>query len=376
MQLERNTPWLLTPGPLTTSTATKTAMLSDWGSRDEEFITFNKRIQSRLIDCVGANDSHVCVLMQGSGTFAVEATLGTLIRPGDKALVLINGAYGHRIKKILDILGRQSVVLSTPEDVPAQISELAATLEGDPSISHVIAVHCETTTGILNPIEEISQVTAHHGCKLLIDAMSSFGALPLSAKDIIFDAVIASSNKCLEGVPGIGFTIVRKTTLIESKGNSPSLCLDLYDQWQAMEFNGQWRFTPPTHVIAAFDAALEQLILEGGQPARLKRYANNCRILVEGMTALGFETLLPEHLQAPIIITFKMPSDQNFDFEQFYALLKNKNYVIYPGKLTTAPTFRMGCIGQLSAEQMHGALTAVRQTLIEMNIKNGRPMAA
>jgi 2-aminoethylphosphonate-pyruvate transaminase len=371
-----NIPLLLTPGPLTTSEQTKTAMLRDWGSRDDAFIGINKTIRSVLVDVVNADQSHVCVPLQGSGTFAVEATLGTLIKPQDKALILINGAYGRRIKKILGIMGLNSVVWNTDETLPIDTDMVAEALNADSSISHVIAVHCETTSGILNPIEDIGRTTVEHGRKLIIDAMSSFGALPIDAEHISFDAIIASSNKCLEGVPGIGFAIIRKTSLIASEGNSPSLSLDLFDQWQAMEGNGQWRFTPPTHVIAAFQSTLEQFIAEGGQRGRLKRYSNNCRTLIDGMKALGFETLLPDHLQAPIIVTFKVPSDPNFNFDRFYASLKDKGFAIYPGKLTDAATFRMGCIGQLFPEHMNGAVAAVAETLNEQNISNCAPVAA
>ena len=362
MLARQNDPWLFTPGPLTTSKATKESMLHDWGSRDASFIQTNARVRSRLLGLADATKTHVCVPIQGSGTFAVEATLGTMIRETDKALVLINGAYGKRIAHILEILGRPFDVIETPENVPNDAASLNIRLQNDPTITHIIAVHCETTSGILNPIEEISIVVANSGRKLIIDAMSSFGALPLSVNRIQFEAVIASSNKCLEGVPGLGFALIEKQALDQMKGNSPSLCLDLYDQWKGMEANGQWRFTPPTHVIAGLDSALGQLVNEGGIEGRLQRYQNNCEILINGMRALGFETLLPDNLQAPIIVTFKPPDDPNFEFDAFYNGLKQLGYVIYPGKLTVAESFRIGCIGQVGEEQILGLLKAVKDS--------------
>ncbi|NQW01422.1 MAG: 2-aminoethylphosphonate--pyruvate transaminase [Rhodospirillales bacterium] len=376
MQEDQRDPWLLTPGPLTTSELTKQAMLRDWGSRDATFIETNRRIQRRLLDLADATDSHVCVPVQGSGTFAVEATLGTLIGKTDKALVLINGAYGQRIARILDILGRRFETLESAENIPNDTAALAARLHRQPDITHVIAVHCETTSGILNPIPEIAGIVADAGRKLIIDAMSAFGALPLSASTIAFEAVIASSNKCLEGVPGLGFALIETNALQASRGNSPSLCLDLFDQWQTMKTSGQWRFTPPTHVIAALDAALEQLHQEGGPPARLRRYRNNCRVLVAGMRRLGFETLLPDHLQAPIIVTFRMPRTPEFCFEAFYAGLKHRGFVIYPGKLTVAESFRMGCIGHLGEQQIDGALAAVAATLNKLKVADSDPLPA
>ena len=366
-------PWLLTPGPLTTSVATKEAMLHDWGSRDEEFINTDERVRNRLLDIAEAVETHVCVPIQGSGTFTVEGTIGTLLPREGKALVLINGAYGKRIVRIIDYLGRDCVSLETPEDTPPSVSDLDKALVSDPTITHVLVVHCETTSGILNPIESIANTVASHGRRLLSDAMSAFGAIPLSAKTVPFDAVMASSNKCLEGVPGLGFAIIRREALEAAAGNSHSLSLDLHDQWVNMENTKQWRFTPPTHVIAALDKAIEQFDAEGGVAGRFARYSANCCILTEGMRELGFETLLPDNLQAPIIVTFKMPSDPAFEFSSFYDQVKDRGYVLYPGKLTVAPSFRIGCIGHLGADEIRHALKVVEDVLNNMGVCSGAP---
>ncbi len=369
-------PWLLTPGPLTTTDQTKQAMLHDWGSRDATFIETNARVRRNLLKIANAEATHVCVPVQGSGTFAVEATLGTLIPKDGKALVLINGAYGHRMVKILGYAGRDCTAYETPEDTPPDTAELDRMLATDKAITHVLAVHCETTSGILNPIAEIAEVCEKHGKSLIIDSMSAFGAIDLDAAKVTFDAVMASSNKCLEGVPGMGFAIIRKSVLEGCKGNAHALSLDLYDQWTAMEKNAQWRFTPPTHVIVAFDSAISQFLDAGGVAGRYKRYSENRDILIDGMRKFGFETLLPDNLQAPIIVTFKMPEDPNFDFEVFYERLKNQGYIIYPGKLTVAPSFRIGCIGALGADEIRGALKVIESVLKDMNVQNGRPAAA
>ncbi len=360
-------PWLLTPGPLTTSPTVKQAMLHDYGSRDRTFIDINARIRKRLVDIIAGAESHVCVPLQGSGTFVVEAMLGSFVPRDGKLLILVNGAYGHRMAKICTYLRRDHLIQETAEDVPVDVEQLDRTLASDENISHVAAVHCETTSGILNPIENVADVVARHGRSLLIDAMSAFGAIPLSARDVRFDAVVASSNKCLEGSPGMGFCLAERGALEATRGNSPSLCMDLYDQWRSMEINGQWRFTPPTHAILAFDQALNEFETEGGVAGRGGRYRENCRILVDGMRKLGFKTLLPDELQAPIIITFHMPDDPKFDFNRFYANLSEQGYVIYPGKLTVADSFRIGCIGRLGAEQMHGALAAVARAMAQFD---------
>lgn len=369
-------PWLLTPGPLTTSPTVKAAMQHDLGSRDGDFITLNARVRARLVELAGGTGSHVCVPLQGSGTFVVEAMLGGFVPRDGKVLILVNGAYGRRMAAICRALGRAFEVQETPEDVPVDPAALDAALSADPAIGQIAVVHCETTSGILNPVEAVAEVCAKHGRGLLIDAMSAFGALPLDARRVRFDALAASANKCLEGVPGLGFCIARKAALEATAGNAPSLSLDLHDQWRAMEANGQWRFTPPTHCLLALGAALEEHAAEGGVEGRGKRYAENCRILVEGLRRLGFETLLPDALQAPIIVTVRMPADPRFDFQAFYDRLRAAGYVIYPGKVTVAESFRIGCIGRLGPEQMHGVLGAIERTLAALGVESCAPAGA
>ncbi len=367
---------LLTPGPLTTSHETKAAMLRDWGSRNADFIALNARVRDRLARLAGAEGTHVCVPVQGSGTFAIEATVGTLLPRDGKMLVLVNGAYGHRIARMCEIMARAFTTLETPEDAPNDPAALESALAADGSISHVAAIHCETTSGILNPIERIAAIVAESGRRLIIDAMSAFGAIPLDAAKVPFDALVASSNKCFEGVPGMGFAIVRKDTLEQAAGNAHSLSLDLHHQWTAMEGNGQWRFTPPTHVIAAFDQALDEHEAEGGVEGRGARYRRNCKLLVDGMRALGFATLLPDELQAPIIVTFHTPADASFIFKTFYDHLQDRGYAIYPGKLTVAESFRIGCIGRVFGDDMRGVLGTIEEALGVMGVETCAPAKA
>jgi 2-aminoethylphosphonate-pyruvate transaminase len=351
----------------------KQAMLHDWGSRDAKFLAINTRMRSRLVAMIGGEGAFTCVPMQGSGTFAVEAMIGAFVPPAGKLLVLINGAYGKRIAKICEYYKRATAVLEWAEDQPVDPARVAKTLADDQAITHVAVVHCETTSGVLNPIAEVARVVAAAGRKPLIDAMSAFGAIALSSKDVPFDAVAASSNKCIEGVPGLGFVLARIDALKQCQGNAPSLSLDLYEQWQALEKTGQYRFTPPIHCIVAFDQALTEHEEEGGVAGRGGRYRNNCKVLVDGMRGLGFETLLPDQLQAPIIVTFHMPTDPRFVFQTFYDKLKDRGYVIYPGKLTVADSFRIGCIGRLDESHMKGALAAVRAAMSEMGVASGSP---
>jgi 2-aminoethylphosphonate-pyruvate transaminase len=366
-------PWLLTPGPLTTSMTVKQAMLHDWGSRDAGFVAINTHMRKRLVDLIGGGTDFTTVPMQGSGTFAVEAMLGAFVGPKDKLLILINGAYGKRMAKICEYYKRATAILEWPEDQPIDPAKVRDTLAADKAITHVAIVHCETTSGILNPIAEVSKVVAEAGRKLLIDSMSAFGALPVEVQNVTFDAVAASSNKCIEGVPGLGFVLCRVSALEQTKGNAVSLTLDLFEQWQNLEKTSQYRFTPPIHCIVAFDQALTEHEQEGGVAGRGGRYRNNHKILVDGMRAMGFETLLPDRLQAPIIVTFHMPSDPKFVFEQFYDGLKDRGFVIYPGKLTVADSFRIGCIGRIGETEMKAFLAAAKEVMNGFGVASGRP---
>jgi 2-aminoethylphosphonate-pyruvate transaminase len=368
-------PILLTPGPLTTSLATKTAMLRDWGSWDSNFNAVTGYVRQRLTAIINAEATHVCVPMQGSGTFSVEAAVNTLVARTGHVLVLINGAYGKRLARLTEMLGRKLTPLETAVDVPPTATEVARLLDADASITHVALIHCETSTGILNPLSEIAAVVAKRGRSLIVDAMSSFGAIAIDARTIPFDALISASGKCIEGPPGMGFVFVRRSVLETCAGNSTSLSLDLHDQWTYMERTTQWRYTPPTHVVVALDAALAQFVAQGGQPARLARYTANYDTLMAGMTDLGFRPFLDARSQAPIIVTFHAPADPKYAFKPFYERVREKGFILYPGKLTEVETFRVGCIGAIGPDEMRHAVNAIRDVLREMDIHQIAPEA-
>ncbi len=362
-------PYLLTPGPLTTSYEVKSAMLRDWGSWDAEFRAVTAELRSGLLDLIGDDDLD-CVPMQGSGSFSVEAMLASFVPRDGKVLVLSNGAYGLRIAQTLEYLGRAHTVIDKGDYMPPRGPEVTAALKADADITHVVVVHCETSSGILNPIAEISDAVKAAGRKLLVDSMSAFGAIDVDAQYV---AMVSSANKCIEGVPGFGFIIAKKDELQAAKGRSHSLSLDVHAQWAHMNKTGQWRFTPPTHVVVAFLEALRAHKAEGGVAARGARYARNRDVVVAGLRALGFETLLDNRWLSPIIVTFFCPADPNFDFTVFYDLMKAKGFIIYPGKLTVVESFRIGCIGRMDENVMRLVVTAAKETLIEMNVSAGTP---
>ena len=331
-------------------------------------------MRDQLIEMLGSgNESFDCVPMQGSGSFSVEAMLGSFVPKDGKVLVLSNGAYGQRAAKTLKYLKRDHIVLDKGDYLPPRGKEVAEILATDNDITHVVAVHCETSSGILNPIEEISVATYNAGRKLLIDSMSAFGAILVEPNKIKFEAIVSSANKCIEGVPGFGFILARKSALEAAEGNSHSLCLDLHDQWSHMNKTGQWRYTPPTHVLAAFLVALESHRKEGGVIGRGARYTKNQNALVSGMRSIGFETLLGERWLSPIIVTFFCPADPSFEFTKFYDLMKSKGFIIYPGKLTVVESFRIGCIGQMDDQIMLKVVDAARESLREMGVTDAAP---
>lgn len=369
-------PYLLTPGPLTTAYEVKEAMLRDWGSWDGDFRAMTAELRRQLLDIAGdAKGEFDCVPMQGSGSFSVEAMLGSFVPRDGKVLVLINGAYGKRIAQTLAYLGRNHVTIDKGDYMPPRGPEVAAALDADPAITHVVVVHCETSSGILNPLKEISEVVYASGRKLLVDSMSAFGAVPAGIADFRYEAIVSSANKCIEGVPGFGFVIARRSELEAARGRSHSLSLDVHAQWDYMNKTGQWRFTPPTHVVAAFLEALRLHREEGGVAARGARYARNRDVMVAGMREAGFETLLADRWLSPIIVTFFSPADPAFAFDRFYELMKEKGFIIYPGKLTVVDSFRVGCIGRMDEHVMRRVVEAARSSLTEMGVGNAAPPA-
>jgi 2-aminoethylphosphonate-pyruvate transaminase len=351
---------LFTPGPLTTSASVKQAMTRDLGSRDAEFLAVVRGIREKLLE-LGAcpRSSYECVLMQGSGTFAIESVISSAIPKDGKLLVLVNGAYGRRIAQIARVHAIPVEVVEVPENRKITAA-LAAERLSNGGITHVAVVHCETTTGILNPIEEIGNVVSAAGAAYVVDAMSSFGAIPVDLGVGHVDFLISSANKCIEGVPGFGFVLARRGALEAAKGRARTLSLDLHAQWAGLEGDGQFRFTPPTHVLLAFDQALKELEQEGGVEGRGERYRQNHMMLCSGMRELGFEAYLRPEDQSYIITSFRYPADPAFQFEEFYTRLSDLGFVIYPGKLTRESCFRIGTIGRICPADIGRLLGAIR----------------
>ncbi len=322
-------------------------------------MAMSERVRRRLVALVHAGSTHAAVPIQGAGSFAVEAAIGTLVPRGGKLLVLVNGAYGRRAAAMARRMGRDVAVLEAAEDEAIDPAAVARALAADPAVTDVLLVHLETTSGLLNPLPEVADAVRAAERRLLVDAMSSFGALPIDLRETRCAAVMASANKCLEAVPGVAFVIADLEHLAAMEGNAASTSLDLHAQWRGFEANGQWRFTPPTHVVAALDAALDQLAAEGGVEVRGARYRRHCRLLVEGLARLGFRTYLPPALQGPVIVTVRDPGQAWFSFEALYDALHAQGIALYPGKLTAEPSFRIGCIGAIDEGDIRRTLAAI-----------------
>ncbi|HLS07075.1 MAG TPA: 2-aminoethylphosphonate--pyruvate transaminase [Bacillota bacterium] len=361
-----NNPYLLlTPGPLTTSDGVRLAMMKDWCTWDDDYNNIVQGVRKELVKLASKNrDKYSAVLMQGSGTFVVESMIGTVVPEDGKLFIIANGAYGYRIAEIAKHLQINHVIHDSGEVSAPDLEAIEETLKNDEDITHVAVVHCETTTGRLNPLEKIAPIINKYNKIFFVDAMSSFAGVEMDIDELGIDYIVSSANKCIEGVPGFGFAIVNKEEFAKTEGNARSLSLDLYDQWKTMEEqNGKWRFTSPTHVVRAFAQALEELEEEGGIPARAKRYRDNQKTLSEGMQKLGFKVLLPEEDQSPIITSFHFPESDKFTFEEFYERLKAKGFVIYPGKVTNLDTFRIGNIGQITPDKIKELLKAIEESM-------------
>jgi 2-aminoethylphosphonate-pyruvate transaminase len=368
MPRDPSDPLLLTPGPVSVSRSTKEKMLKDRASGGEEFHQDVNLARDYMVALVNGQGAYTAIPLPGSGTYANEAVIFTLVPPGGKLLIHTNGVYGDRLIEICAHAGIPHAAIRTQPFTPPTAAEFEAAIIADPAITHVMVIHCETSTGVVNPIEEIAKVCRRHAKGLFIDAVASFGAMTIDARRLGFQAVTVSSNKCMQGVPGIGWAVVQKTALENAKGNCRTLVLDLWDHNQHMDRTNGFRFTPPTQVVAAFAQACREHLAEGGSPARLDRYRRNWRRLVDGMRQLGFATVVPDEFASPIVATFHNPEHPNFNFSKLFEGMKRRGFIIFPGRLALADTFRIGCMGDVTEQDMAEAVTALADTMREMGV--------
>ncbi|MBO1078455.1 2-aminoethylphosphonate--pyruvate transaminase [Roseomonas haemaphysalidis] len=363
-----NQPLLLTPGPVSVSRTTREAMMTDRPAGDVEFqedLSFARRY---LVSLVGGGEAYTAIPLPGSATYANEGVIASLVPDGGKLLLHSNGVYGDRLVEICTHLRVEHSVVRTPPFTPPSAELFEQMLRADPGITHVMLVHCETSTGVLNPLEGVAALCRAYSKGLLVDAVASFGAIPLDARRLGFQAVTLSSNKCMQGVPGVGWAVVHRQALENAKGQCRSLALDLWDHNQHMDRTGGFRFTPPTHVVAAFAQACREHAAEGGAHARLARYSGNWQRLVDGMRQMGFTAVVPDRFASPIVATFREPTHPAFSFQALFDGMKQRGFIIFPGRLALADTFRIGCMGDVTEHDIGEALQAVAETLAAMGV--------
>ncbi len=361
---------LFTPGPLNTKLSVKEAMLHDMGSRDTEFLSGVKEIREELLNLarVTIEEGYDTVLMQGSGTFGVEAVISSVIPRDGHLLLITNGAYGDRIGDMAKAYNIKATTLSYKENIVPPQEDVEEALKNDGSITHIAIIHCETTTGIFNNIEQVGKIARKYNKIYIVDAMSSFGAVPIDFKGFGIDFLISSSNKCIEGVPGFSFVIFKVTALEGCKDYARTVSLNLYGQWAYMKNTDQFRFTPPIQVILAFQKAIQELKAEGGIEKRSERYQQNYRLLIEGTEKIGLRTYLKKRDQGYIITSFLFPEHPNFDFTKFYEKLHQRGQVIYQGKLSDTNCFRIGNIGQLYPADIEKLVFEIQEVFEDMDV--------
>ena len=350
-------PILLTPGPLNCSPTIKKSMMMDYGSRDKKFTDIIHNIRTKLLDIGNIDRSkYTVVLIPGSGTYGVESVITSSVPTNGKIAILSNGAYGIRMTQIAKINKIDFLHVELKNNEQVTVDVVRNTLNSNNNLTHIALIHHETTTGILNPVNEIAEEirkynkTNNKNVKFIVDAMSSYGGIEVDFSNETIDFLVSSSNKCIESVPGFSYVIAKKTALMETNGIERSLSLSLYSQWKNMETTQQFRFTPPTHSLVAFNSALEMLIAEGGIKERNNRYTKYNTQIRNRMSAMGFAPYLKENYGC-VITTFYYPT-QDFDFEKFYRLLSDNGVVIYPGKLSDEKVFRIGNIGDISQREL------------------------
>ena len=364
---------LLIPGPVRTHPDVRAAMAADIAPWDNDFRPVYAGIRERVRAVAGGVEGeHATLPLQGCGHFILEAAVRTFVPPGRKLLVPMNGAYAERAARLVREAGREVVALPGKDTRPVTAAEVGAALERDPGIGHVLMVHHETGSGIVNDPAAIGPVVRAAGHRMILDSVSAFGALPFSLRDHPeCDAVIFTSGKCLEGMPGIGFAVARIDRVLASAGNAGSWSFDLHDVYaHALRTGwGSFRFTPPVQALCAFAVALDLYAREGGQPARLARYAENARVLYDGVLNLGLRPYLERRHQGPVIVTVHQPAHPAWALQRFVDELKARGVLISNFSNTEAPTFRVGCIGAVAPAEMRGAVAAMGEALEAMGVR-------
>jgi 2-aminoethylphosphonate-pyruvate transaminase len=363
--------YLLSPGPVTTTRNVKFAALADFDPCSAEFISITKDVQSRLLKLCGADESYACIFVQGAGTQAVESVLSGLAPArGGKTLVVSNGEHGERAANILQRLNLPYVRIDLKAGTPVAAEDIRPLLQSDRSMTHIWLAHCDSGTGTVNPIGDIAAIANDLGRQVILDATATMGALPISAATDAISAIVGTSSVCIQALPGLSFCVVKKDLLNSSMGRSQSFSQDLFEEWRNLESSGQFRFSAPTHLVAALQRALKELVEEGGHDARRMRYERNARVVLSGMRKLGFTPLLADENAGPIVQVILAPADGSYNYDHFHAALASRGFSIAPGRIANLATFRVGTAGNLDATTMNAFIDALKDSVGALGIQD------
>lgn len=367
---------LLIPGPVTTHPSVRAAAAQDYAPWDLDFRDLLAMVRERVLAIAGGQPGQHAVLpLQGCGHFAMEAAFRTFVAPGGTILVPLTGHYADRLVKLAIECGRRVVTLPVPPTERTDPAAVAAALAANPDISHLAIVYSETATGIVHDAISLAEAADRAGRRVLIDAVSAFGAMPLDMSRLpMVDSATFTSNKCIEGLPGVALTVARVDSLKAGAGRAGSWSLDLADVYAHGERvgRGTHRFTPAAQSIAAFAVALDRFDAEGGQPARLERYTANMRVIYDGALSLGLQPCLPPAMQGPIVVNVIAPSDPAWNLQAFVDNLKRRGILISNFYNTAEPSFRIGCIGAITPDDMRSAVRAIDEAMTELGLHSRR----
>ncbi|WP_118988029.1 2-aminoethylphosphonate--pyruvate transaminase [Photorhabdus sp. CRCIA-P01] len=357
---------LFTPGPSNTSDRVRAALTCDIGTRTPQMKALTQRLRQQIAEVANCGGDFSVVPLQGSGTFAVEAMLTSLLPTGESCLILVNGPYGERMVDICQIYELPHHVLYTDPLKPISVTDVVDYLESHPDIASLALIHFETGIGILNPLAALLELAEQRGKSVFVDSMSAFGLLPISFTSPALQAVAASSNKILHGAPGLGFVIARSSAL-EQPRLRRTLSLNLQAQYHGFQHDGMWRFTPPVQVIAALSCAISEYMQQGGQAARLRRYQQIASRVIGGLAQWGIQPLVTEIYGAPVITTFVLPFSSNVLSARLLSeRLLSYQLVIYPSQVSEVNSFRIGFIGELTDHDVDRLIAAIGEIVSDI----------
>ena len=364
-QIKRNI--LLNPEPSTTTDTVKMAQIvPDICPREKEFAKLMKRLREDLVKIVhGDPDRYVSVLFCGSGTLNIDVCINSLLPADKKVLVINNGAYSARAVEICQYYGLPHIDLQFPSDLRPDLAVVEKTLQENPDIALVHTTHNETGTGILNPIREIGALAHQYGAVFTVDTTSTLAMRPIDIEADNIDFCMASAQKGLMAMTGLSF-VIGSRKIIEASKDYPkrSYYCNLYLQYDFFEKTGEMHFTPPVQTVYAAVQALKEYWAEG-EEAKWARHTRIFEAIHEGLDKLGFQDVIRREWQAGLVVSVLYPDDPNWDFEKIHDFCYERGFTIYPGKISTANTFRLCALGAIDEQDIRdffrvftGALSA------------------